>query len=228
MSTRLELAKNKLERLNNELVNQKSPMDGAPFGQPIVMNSTGKRLARKLQKHQEAMFNKIDAIKEQEESVENLEYRENLRNKGLNASGGLIKSVENLERWKLRVEKLEKERAFAKENKLNFNTPYTLEDGTHFYFNSKKLKDAKETVVMLESMKEKSEQTVNEMSELTKELIENGSVNQWVKKPIYYFVKGLRKVALEVGQNGNFVISKKYPAVSAEDKLFISKLLQGE
>ena len=58
-------------------------------------------------------------------------------------------------------------------------------------------------------MKEADENKV--VSERTKELIESGAVTQWKKKPIFYFVKGLRKVALEIDENG--------------DKEFINKLL---
>lgn len=226
MSTRLELAEQKLARLKNEFASKKSPMDGAPLGQPIVMNSSGKRMARKLQKHRETMFNKLDAIKEQEERVENLQYQENLKKKGLNASGGLVKSVENLDRWKERVSDLEATKEWFKKNKIPLSQQFTkLPTGMEWY-SSVKLKDAKETVSMLESMKVKSEQSDNEMSELTKELIENGSVNQWAKKPIYYFVKGLRKIALEIDELGEFKVSKRYPAATEDDKEFVARLLK--
>lgn len=78
-------------------------------------------------------------------------------------------------------------------------------------------------IEMLESMKEKLENKV--VSEHTQRLIDSGKVNQWKKKPIYYFVKGLRKVALEIGENGNFEISRRYPAYSDEDKKFVENLL---
>ncbi|HBI3722363.1 TPA: hypothetical protein K4433_003060, partial [Enterococcus faecalis] len=54
----------------------------------------------------------------------------------------------------------------------------------------------KNKIATLEQMKEADENKV--MSEKTKELIESGAVTQWKKKPIFYFVKGLRKVALEI------------------------------
>ena len=72
-------------------------------------------------------------------------------------------------------------------------------------------------------MKEADENKV--MSEKTKELIESGAVTQWKKKPIFYFVKGLRKVALEIDENGEFFISNYYPACTDGDKEFIKKLL---
>ena len=38
-------------------------------------------------------------------------------------------------------------------------------------------------------------------------LVDEGAVNQWEKKPVFYFVKGLRKVAFEVDETGNFKLS---------------------
>ena len=73
-------------------------------------------------------------------------------------------------------------------------------------------------------MKEADENKV--MSKKTKELIESGAVTQWKKKPIFYFVKGLRKVALEIDENGDFFISNYYPACTDLDKEFIKKLLE--
>lgn len=57
-------------------------------------------------------------------------------------------------------------------------------------------------------------------------LIDSGAVNQWKKKPIYYFVQGLRKVALELNESGEFFISSRYPAYSDSDKSFVAELLE--
>ena len=51
----------------------------------------------------------------------------------------------------------------------------------------------KNKIQVLEDMKAKDENKV--LSEHAKNLIADGLVTQWQKKPIYYFVKGLRKVA---------------------------------
>lgn len=72
-------------------------------------------------------------------------------------------------------------------------------------------------------MQEKDRNKV--VSEKTQKLIDSGAVTQWKKKPVYYFVKGLRKVALEIDQNGNFFISPFYPAYSDSDKQFVHDLL---
>ena len=76
---------------------------------------------------------------------------------------------------------------------------------------------------MLEEMQEKDKNKT--VSEHTKKLIDDGLVNQWKKKPIYYFVKGLKKVALEINSDGNFEVSKRYPAYNEDDKKFIEGLL---
>lgn len=82
----------------------------------------------------------------------------------------------------------------------------------------------KRKIAMLEEMQEKDKNKT--VSEHTQKLIDDGLVNQWKKKPIYYFVKGLKKVALEINQDGNFEISKRYPACSEDDKKFIKELLK--
>ena len=224
MATRLDLAEQKLDRLKNELASAKGPMAGAPFGQPIVMNSIGKRIARQQEKHQDRQFSKLHEIQEQEKRVERLKNRAELDERGLNASGGLVKSVENLERWKKRVNDLEKTKAWFKQNKIPLSEQFTMIPNNMEWYTSAKLKDAKETVAMLETLKEKSEKANNEMSDLTRELIESGAVNQWAKKPIYYFVKGLRKVALEIDVNGDFQVSKRYPIITDKDREFLEDL----
>lgn len=82
----------------------------------------------------------------------------------------------------------------------------------------------KNKIKILEEMKTKDENKV--LSEHAQSLIENGLVTQWQKKPIYYFVKGLRKVALVLNESGEFEKSKKYSPYSDEDIKFVEKLLK--
>ena len=79
---------------------------------------------------------------------------------------------------------------------------------------------------MLEDMKAKDESKV--LSEHAENLIKNGDVAQWKKKPIYYFVKGLRKVALVLNESGDFEASKKYSPYSDSDIEFVEKLLKNK
>lgn len=62
----------------------------------------------------------------------------------------------------------------------------------------------KNKIKLLETMKQKAESSV--LSEKSQRLIDEEKVTQWKKKPIYYFVKGLKKVALEVDSEGDFCI----------------------
>ena len=77
---------------------------------------------------------------------------------------------------------------------------------------------------MLEEMKAKDENKV--LSDHAQSLIDSGLVTQWQKKPIYYFIKGLRKVALVLNESGDFEASKKYSAYSDSDVEFVEKLLK--
>jgi hypothetical protein len=64
------------------------------------------------------------------------------------------------------------------------------------------------------------------MTDKARKLIERGDVTKWNKKPIYYFVKGCRKVALVIQEEtGEFIISKKYPALCDVDKAKVNSLL---
>ena len=73
-------------------------------------------------------------------------------------------------------------------------------------------------------LKAKDESKV--LSEHAENLIDNGLVTQWKKKPIYYFVKGLRRVALVLNESGDFEVSKEYSAYSDDDVKFVEKLLK--
>ncbi len=47
-------------------------------------------------------------------------------------------------------------------------------------------------------LKKKAELAEKNLSKEAKALIESGSISQWKKQPTIYFVKGLKKVALEI------------------------------
>lgn len=57
-------------------------------------------------------------------------------------------------------------------------------------------------------------------------IIDSGRVTQWKKNPTIYFLKGYRKVALELNENGEFEESKKYQATSEEEKAAVRELLE--
>lgn len=62
----------------------------------------------------------------------------------------------------------------------------------------------------------------------TQALIDSGEVKQWAKQPNIYFVKGLRRVALELSEEGRFELSPKYLPNTDEEKEIVNKLLSNQ
>lgn len=50
-------------------------------------------------------------------------------------------------------------------------------------------------------------------------------MTQWKKNPTIYFLKGYRKVALELNENGEFQVSKRYPAKNEKEKELVNELI---
>lgn len=59
----------------------------------------------------------------------------------------------------------------------------------------------------------------------TQDIIDSGEVKQWAKQPNIYFVKGLRRVALELTEEGRLELSPKYRPNTDEEKEVVNKLL---
>ena len=59
----------------------------------------------------------------------------------------------------------------------------------------------------------------------TQALIDSGEVKQWAKQPNIYFVKGVRRVALELTEEGRLELSPKYRPNTDEEKEVVNKLL---
>ena len=62
----------------------------------------------------------------------------------------------------------------------------------------------------------------------TQALIDAGEVKKWAKQPNIYFVKGLRRVALELTEEGRFELSPKYRPNTDEEKEIVNKLLSNQ
>lgn len=77
----------------------------------------------------------------------------------------------------------------------------------------------KEKVSNLDS---KQEQSVN-----LQKLVDSKKLTQWTKNQQYYFVKGLKKVAVKL-ENGELRLSKKYPPKNDNEKKYIKDLLEGK
>ena len=231
MTTQLEIAKNKLDRLKEEqngiMKAIRKEKDLIPFGQPVII---GRRdIYKDLKRYYGKSINNSIEQDKQEKRIEMLEKVEEVKSENSTlkdvhvvgnsayATIGAKTSVNNLDYFKAKLSELEERNEEAK--KYNKTKPAvkmkTL--GTE-------ITKLKRKIQMLEDIKAKDESKV--LSQHAENLIANGLVTQWQKKPIYYFVKGLRKVALILNESGDFEASEKYSAYSDEDIEFVEKLLK--
>lgn len=229
--TNLEQAIQKLERIRSEQeATQKAisfEHDQIPFGQPNIIGRAdiykkvnmqyekARRLLQEEEKQKQTieMLEKVQTLKAENDTLKDVQ----VVGKSGYATIGAKTSVNNLDYFKEKLEELERFNVEAK----SYNK--TRPEIKHQTYGSEITK-LKRKIAMLEEMQEKDKNKT--VSEHTQKLIDDGLVNQWKKKPIYYFVKGLKKVALEINSDGNFVISKRYPAYSEDDKKFIKELLK--
>lgn len=229
--TQLENAKKKLERLKEEqdglMKAIRKENDSIPFGQPNIIGR--KDIYKDVKRYYEKSIANTFEQDKQEDRIKMLEKVEEVKSENSNlkdvhvvgkseyATIGAKTSVNNLDYFKNKLAELEAKNEEAK--KYNKTKPAVKKKtfGTEIT----KLKRKIET---LEAMKAKDDNKV--VGEHAKSLIDNGLVTQWQKKPIYYFVKGLRKVALVLNDSGDFIISKKYSADSDSDIEFVEKLLK--
>lgn len=80
----------------------------------------------------------------------------------------------------------------------------------NLFFCKSTIKRYKQAIEELEK-----ERTISEQSQ---RLIDSGKIAQWAKKPHIYFVKGMRKVAVELKEDGTFELSKRYYPFDEKDK----------
>ncbi len=206
-NSRLGQARRKLDRLNNEF----SEATNAVYrhfamtnGQPMNDKRNGASFFRKADQLENRVFNKLHEIKEQEERVERLEAREERKAAGLNRSGnGLEMSVQNIPKIREELEKAKR--------------------GESFYTNQT-LKRYREELTRLERISEQMAKTAIQPG--TQALIDEGVVNQWAKQPNLYFVKGLRRVAVELSEEGIFKESAKYRPQTPEEREKLNQILE--
>lgn len=231
MTSQLESAKNKLVALKEEQNGITEAIrkehDLIPFGQPVII---GRRDIYKDLKHHygNSIANSVEQDK-QENRIEMLEKVEEFKNENSTlkdahvigntsyATIGAKTSVNNLDYFKSKLAELEKRNEEAKA--YNKTKP-----AVKMKTLGAEITKLKRKIQMLEEMKAKDETKI--LSEHAQNLIDNGLVTQWQKKPIYYFVKGLRKVALVLNESGDFEASKNYSPYSDEDIKFLEKLLK--
>ena len=203
-SYRTRMAKQKLERLKNELNEQhKKLVDhyNQANGQPMNDKRGARAFFNKVDKLEDKKSELIKQIEVQEERVERLEWADENRRNGRNKQGGLMLTIDNIPRIEEELERAERgESHFA---------PATIR------------KYKKE----LARLKTEKEQLSNASSK-AQEIINSGKLNQWKKYPTVYFIKGLRKVAIEL-VDGSFKESSKYAAKADEEKEIVKKILGG-
>ncbi|HGI3426920.1 TPA: PBECR4 domain-containing protein [Streptococcus agalactiae] len=205
-NSRLGQAKRKLERLNNEFMDATDAVyshSAMANGQPMNDKRNGAAFFKRQEQLENKVFNKLDEIKKQEERVERLEQQQRFKEEGLNRKGnGLDMSVQNIPRIREELEKAERGESH-----------YTRET----------IKRYREELKRLESISEQMSSVTIQPS--TQALIDDDSVNQWAKQPNLYFVKGLRRVAVELTEEGTFVPSTKYRPKTDEEKTVMDDLL---
>lgn len=231
--TELQRAKDKLARLNEEMESNDRAIrrenDLIPFGQP---NIEGRRniyagvqrmyeKGRKLYEEREKQICRIEKLEKIEQFKEENELLKDVHVVGKThyANIGAKTSVNNLEYFKAKL--VELEQANEKAKAYNKTKPEIKMKTL-----GAEITKLKRKIEMLEDMNTKDKNKV--VSDYAQQLIDDGQVTQWKKKPIYYFVKGLRKVALELNEQGDFVESNRYPAYNEEDKKAVEELLKGE
>ena len=208
-NSRLAQAKRKLERLKgeaDEAINAAYSHQSLTNGQPMNDKRGGGRFMQKQEQIENRVFSKLDEIKEQEERIERLQERKDRKAAGLNRQGnGLEMSVQNIPRIREEIEKAERG-----------ESSYRPETIKHY----------KKELERLEAIQDKVDGLVIQPE--TQALIDSGEVKQWAKQPNIYFVKGLRRVALELSEEGRFELSPKYRPNTDEEKEIVNKLLSNQ
>lgn len=218
MATRLEASRNKLERLRREfgdtadtVMHEASLMQG----EPSHNNSRGRSNRARFERMDDKFYNAGKALKEQERRVERMEQWEENKERGMTKSGGYSHSPQALPA-------LRKELADFEDRKAK-----TEESGESSWWEQGRIRRIKKAIEDAEKLVAKSEKRESAMSEHAKQIIESGKVTQWAKRPTVYFVKGLRKVAVELGTDGEMHESIRYKAFTDTDKAKVSKILEG-
>ena len=207
-NSRLAQARRKLERLKgeqDEAISRAYSHQALTNGQPINDKRGGANFKRKQEQIEDQVFSKMDEIRKQGERVERLEHQQHLKEMGLNRQGsGLEMSVQNIPRIREELEKAKRGESF---------------------FTKATLKRYQEELTRLEAISEQMDKT--SIQPATQALIDEGLVNQWQKQPNTYFVKGLRRVALELTEEGEFQLSSqtKYHPKTDEERLKVDELL---
>ncbi|MCL8204261.1 toprim domain-containing protein [Ligilactobacillus agilis] len=206
-SYRLRRARQKLARLEGEVSEAGQQVFDhykQTNGQPMNDKRNGASFFKRANQLEDKAIRLSGEVEKQRERVEALEWQEENRRLGFNRSGnGLEMSVKNIPRIKEAIERFERGEGM---------------------FTAKTIQRYRNELVKLEEMAKRSQVT---LSPGAQKLVDEGAVKQWEKKPVFYFVKGLRKVAFEVDEKGNFKLSSnpKYQPTTDEAEQRVNELL---
>jgi len=189
---------NRLDILKNSLEKKQILLNNAyQEDHNFVISKAGEPLGNNANylKKIEQMDNKIKNLETSIQKTKLAIEKEELKAKGLNYLGRIISSVDNIE-------------------KLTEKANNSSTGGNKSYY----LKKAKE----LKQIKEKADNQI--LSKKTQELLDEGKVVRWVKKPVFFFVKGFKKAGLVLKSTGDIYPSQVYK-ISTEDKIKIQDYL---
>ena len=201
-SYRTRMAKQKLERLKNELHEQTNKVFEhweQTNGQPMNDKRNARSFFNKAERLESKAIDLNKQIKEQEERVGRLKWADERKRLGLNKQGGLMLTIDNIPR-------IEEELKRAERGESHY-APATL-------------RKYKKELARLKVEKEQ----LNNASSKAQEIIESRKVKQWKRYPTVYFINGLRKVAIEL-KDGVFEVSQKYAPQTDEEKAIVKEIL---
>lgn len=206
-NSRLARAKRKLERLKREYSAQISRVfdhQAQTNGQPMNDKANGRSFFNRQEQLEGRARTLLREIEAQEERISTLEYQKKRKELGLNKQGGLLMSVDNIPMIKAEIEQ-------AKQG----NSMYSAAT----------IRKYEKQLVELEELKRRSERADKHMNEQAQKMIESGRLTQWKKNPMIYFVKGYRKLAVELTESGTFESSQRYAAKTEAEQSVISDIL---
>ena len=202
-NSRLAQAKRKKQRLEEEYntaVEAVFAHQRLTNGQPMNDKRGGEAWFKRQEKLENRARNLLDEISKQEERIQSLEYQD----EGLNRWGtGLALTIDNIPRIREEIEKAKRgESVYTKATLRTY---------------AKRLKVLEDQVKRLDTI------TISPQAQA---LIDQGQVRQWKKQPDTYFVKGLRRVALTLKDDGSFEVAKRYAPKTPEEIEHVTALLK--
>lgn len=206
-NSRLARAKRKLERLKREYsahISRVFDHQAQTNGQPMNDKANGRSFFNRQEQLEGRARTLLREIEAQEERISMLEHQKKRKELGLNNQGGLIMSVDNIPMIKAEIEQ-------AKQG----NSMYSAAT----------IRKYEKQLVELEELKRRSERADKHMNEQAQKMIESGRLTQWKKNPMIYFVKGYRKLAVELTESGTFESSQRYAAKTEAEQSVITDIL---